>query len=213
MLTTKNRLFALALSVLAAAALLAPVPRAEAAPIVITPDGTGTASGSLFANIAGMFDAQPASIPVVGNTTDAEGNGYTINNDAARRGYIDFGADYADITLQNVYILIKQFGTSDNPTSQTYYWSSDTNAAFEAGDVLAPNLNLFTNSAATSDKQWTLVWSGSEAVQQRYLIVGAEDTTSNRIVEVALVGEVVPEPASLALLGMGGFLLMGRRGV
>jgi hypothetical protein len=171
---------------------------------VITPVGVGAVAGGV--NFGGMFDAQPGSIPTIGVTTDAMGSGYdyfAATGDGTRTGYIDFGASFATITLQQVIVGLKQFGGAST-AGITYAWSSDTAIG---GDTTESNdLGLFSTASADSNKQWISTWTGSITIPQRYLLATyASGSTSNRPTELVFVGTVgvVPEPSTYALIGAG----------
>ncbi len=175
---------------------------------VITPIATGGAVGSSFINLANAFDSQPASPPTVGDTSDPGGGGTQLFN--GRTGYMDFGPNYADITIEATFELLKQYGSAPTYTP-LYYWSTDTELGVD--DIAAPNFGFNSPHSADGDQQWIARYAGPAVTPSaRYLIIDIPDTGTegNRSLEWVFVGEVVPEPASLALLGLGGLLMLGR---
>lgn len=185
------------------------------AAVLITPVGVGTATGSSGpVEFTGMFDAQPSTIPAVGNTSGSYGSqyGYFATANTGRVGYIDFGSDYANITLETVYVELKQFGNPSTATI-TYWWSSSTDKNFDGTDIAQSNLGLFSTGSANSNQQWIQTWSGSVTVPHQYLVIEYTSASyGNRLGEIAFAGTVVPEPATLGLAaGAVGFLAFRRR--
>lgn len=185
------------------------------AAVLITPVGVGTATGSSGpVEFTGMFDAQPPAVPTVGNTSGSYGlqYGYFDPNNTGRVGYIDFGSNYANLTLETVYVELKQFGTASTAT-MTYWWSSSTDKNFDGTDIAQSNLGLFDTGGANSNQQWIQTWSGSLSVPRQYLVVEyVSSSYGNRFAEVAFAGTVVPEPATLGLTaGAMGILALRRR--
>ncbi len=193
------------------------------ASMIITPAGTGAATGSDNVDFADMFDSQPASVPTEGPTTDSFGGSYGFFSIAntGRVGYIDFGTDFADITIEEAYIGVQRYGDNSTAT-MTYWWSDTTDMTFDGTDIAQSSLNLFNTDGAPSGGDYTAYWfqsfSGSAPVQKQYLVI--EYTTAgangygNRLNELVLAGSIaaVPEPATSALLiGAFALILLRRR--
>lgn len=178
----------------------------------------GTATGSAYENIPPYFDATPATIPVAGTTTDSFGSAGGFYAAAGRAAYFDFGDDWADMTIDGVWFGLKQWGTNPNGVAPQTFWSADTGKAFDGGDTAAPDFGMWSWTAATSDKSWQRVFSGSVTPQARYYILAFDGTQNmgNRLQEIVFTGEiaaapVVPEPMTMAGLlvslgGVGGYL-------
>lgn len=183
---------------------------------IVLPVTGGQANGGGFNTFDRAFNAQPTSVPTVGVTTEDAGTNYQLDYGNYRAGFVDFGSDFADIELTDVFVLLKRFANGTNGQA-IYFWSNDLDSTFEAieGDEVAPNFDVFnTQGADTSSSRWIQAWSGSEAPAHRYLIVGFEGATqdhSNGLGEIAFVG-TVPEPASLAMASLGAMLVLGRGG-
>lgn len=179
------------------------------ASIVITPDGAGSANG--FQNIAtGGFNSQPVSIPVAGTTTDAFGTDFTLYTVAGRGIYFDFGANWNQVTIEEVWLGLKQFGPDPAGTPVSYWSSGNTVASAELDGVAAPNF-LWDWTSATSDKSWQRVWSGTETVKNRYYVevYDGTQTWTNRSQELVFTGSVIPEPSSVAMI-LFGLVVCGR---
>lgn len=185
---------------------------------MIIPMIGGTATGSAFEEFDTAFDSQPAAVPTAGVTTDEFGVDININTSSGRGVFLDFGINYATLTVNQIYAGLKATGT--NPTgitgTATYFWSNDSGVAFDAGtDTLAPDLNLFNFTATNSSKRWELIYNNPTGLvpAARYYVIrfGGSGGAGNRIQEYVFV-TTVPETsaACLGLLG-GGMLLFRRR--
>ncbi len=183
------------------------------AAVLITPvGGAGTATGSGSTSFSGMFDSQPAGIPPIGTTTDPFVGSYGFFGITGRTGYIDFGVNFANITLEQTIIGLKQFGSASTLVLSSW-WSDASDATFDGSDAVAPDFGIFSTASANSNKQWVQTWTGSVPVAKRYLLLQyTSGSESNRQEEVVFGGSVVPEPATVALLaGAGTFLMVMRR--
>ena len=178
---------------------------------VITPVAVGLADGSDFIGIAAAFDSQPMTEPTAGDTAAAGGSAVSLFN--GRTGYMDFGADFADFSIEGTFELLKQFG-SNSTMQTTFFWSDDTELG-NADDVAAPNFGFGSAFVADGDKQWISRYTGPAVTPEaRYLLIDVSDTgsASNRSLEWVFVGTTgaVPEPGSLTLAGLGLTALLGR---
>lgn len=199
-----------AFTLAAAMGLAAAVPQAQA--MVITPVA-GSAAG--YQAIGGQFDAQPATAPTAGPTTDDFGGGggyYTTNG---RGTYFDFGANWDQITLTELWMGLKIYGNDPNGVAPFVFWGVDSDNDYEpliGETVSTEDFNIFTFDSDTQAKSWQQIWTGSQAVQNRYFIQSFDGTqsTGNRMQEHVFIG-MVPEPASLALLAVGAVAMVGRR--
>jgi hypothetical protein len=175
---------------------------------VIIPVTSGQASGGQFFQFNQAFDAQPGSIPTDGQLVPGDNIGNGIQNfGGARQGYIDFGVNFATITITETWTAFRAFGavTGPNPFS-ALWWSSDTTNTFSGGDVVATGFNFGTRSIAYdgANAQWTRDFTGlSITPLARYLIVedGSATFAGGRGTELLIVGftSPVPEPSTLTL--------------
>lgn len=174
--------------------------------LIITPEAWGGLGG--YENTAGMFDSQPATLPVAGTTTDAFGSTFSIYNDVGRGIYIDFGAGYADYEIASVWLGLKQYGSDGTGSAAPSYWS-DTAALSDAqtNGTVAPDFYTSFTSSDTQNAIWYQTWSGSETPAARYYVQVFDGTQDggNRMSELVFEGvtSAIPEPASALLLGMG----------
>ena len=219
----KNPLTPFAILALSSAACVNP---ANAAVIL-------TAGGSVsgFQSIEPFFDAQPATAPSPGTTTDNFGAAGSIFTNATRAYYFDFGASFATVNLTQAFLGLKSFGTDPiRPTTANFYWSptiagadnfydptgrghvAATGTGAGAASGVGGDFNIFNFNGATSDKSWQSVWSGSVTPQARYYIGSFDGTggASNRMEEIVFIG-TVPEPSVLLLFTVGGLFLLRRK--
>ena len=187
--------------------LIAVTALSAGASVVITPEGAGSANG--YQNVAGMFDAQPAAVPTAGALEDPTGSGFGFYTTAPRAVYVDFGADYGSVTIEQVWLALKQWGTNPSGAPQCF-WSTEPDELFDGSDVAAPDF-FFGWEENTGATQWLQTWSGSVTPQHQYYIIAFDGTQgwTNRSLEAVFGG--VPEPGTLCLLGLGVAGLLRRR--
>ncbi len=165
---------------------------------LITIEGSGSASG--FQNIAsGAFDAQPADVPVAGSTDYDFGAGFGFYTNDGRGVYVDFGENWNQVTIEEVWFGLKLNGPDPLGTPASYWSPLSTVASAEAGGVAAPDF-FWDWTADTGAKSWQLAWSGTETVKNRYYVqvYDGTQTATNRAQEIVFVG-TVPEPSTLVL--------------
>ena len=199
-----NNATRIALATIAVIALAIVTANAE----VITPVDVGSAAG--FQNIGPFFDAQPATTPIAGATADDFGSAGAFYENDGRAVYFDFGADWEKILIEEVWFGLKQWGPDPNGVEPEYLWSDDNSLG---GDTSAPALNMYSWTAATSDKSWQRIFNGNVSLGNRYYIMSFDGTqdSGNRIQEIVFTGTVIPEPASALVLAMGALALLKRR--
>ena len=189
------------------------------AQILITPAGSprsGGADGGGYVQFGGMFDSQPATVPAAGPTTNPIGGtyDYTGTGGIGRIGYVDFGANYGALTLTQIFVELKQYGTNST-AGVSYFWSADR--TLDGNDARTVDLGLFQSGNANSDQQWVNTFTGSVPVSQEFLLIRYDSgDVGNRLGEVAFSGTMgaVPEPSTLAmpfLLAVAGVAGVRRR--
>jgi len=189
-------------------------PKAQAAVLTVTAfqPTNNTGGGNIYAP---AFDAQPLTEPVDGSAGLTTGAGYSFFVTGRWAG-IDFGVDYLDISITDIFILQGSYG-NPNGVAQ-YFWSADT--TWEEADVAAPDFHFLNytgnNSGGGADTgRWTNIYSNPAGVTPdgRYLIFQyVSGNEGNFKYEMAFVGGIVPEPGAVFLVigGVAG-LGLGRR--
>ena len=176
---------------------------------VITPSATGSVSG--YQATGSLFDSQPAGVPSAGATSDpmgVTGGFYTM---AGRSAYIDFGQDYASITITELWMGLKLNGVDPNGVAPVTFWSSSLHATYDpaSGDVAAPTFGIWNFVASTGVQSWQRLWTGSQTPAARYYILTFDGTQNagNRMAEIVFVGSVsaplMVEQSSLPAINAG----------
>ncbi len=216
------------LSLLAPTLIFTLMTAAQAA-VVITPESAGGVPGSGFQNPAPFFDAQPATPPTAGTTTDSFGSAGAFYLTDGRAFYFDFGPNFANLSITEAFLGLKQFGSDPSLMAEAnFYWSptltsSDlTYQPITQGHIAATGtgagatsgvggfFNIFDYTADTPNKSWQSVWTGDVTPSARYFIGSIVDATGgatgNRVEEIVFTG-TIPEPSTGLLLGLGALAL------
>jgi hypothetical protein len=166
---------------------------------VVLPLTAGGASGSAYFPLQYGFDAQPASPPTVGMTGATGSLGSNPNGYAGRQGYIDFGPNFATLTITEAWTAYWSWTNYNGSLPfASLWWSPTTDNVFNAGTDIAETRFNFGTQAATVGAQalWTRDAAGLFITPAaRYLIVSAPASgtfASDRATELALVGYTTP---------------------
>lgn len=190
---------------------------ADAALMVITPVGGGVASGSAgYQYVTQAIDQQPTWDSTLGApTTDPVSTYGYFGGASGNTGYFDFGANFANLRIHQVWTRYPASASRNNETPPELMWWDDDTDATNDGTTETVLTFLTPGTGSTSEQVWIQdVDTGAAPVtpQGRYLLFRAPASASSQGNELAFVGEVVPEPASLALLAVGGAAMLPRRG-
>jgi hypothetical protein len=185
--------------------------------VIITPEAAGAASG--FFPLEAAIDSQPTLTDLSDGVVSATGGalGADLPAFAGRAGYFDFGADYSDYEITELWTAYRPFTNNSSPIPfEDIFWSDTTSGTRGTGgtftDVTEASFNFGTSTSVSGIGNNQVGWfqdfdftSSAVAVERRYLILwtGASGFSDGRATEFAIVGNVVPEPSTFALLGIG----------
>jgi hypothetical protein len=126
-------------------------------------------------------------VPANGGTSGSDAPAY-----ASRYGYIDFGANWADVRITATWTLYRAWSAGDQSGYATMWWDDDYDNVNDNGvteSVL--DFNSAQSIPNVSYTQWIQdvdCSSAPVAPQGRYLIIGSPATVTNRAKEYAIIG-------------------------
>lgn len=192
---------------------------------LITPTAAGGCYGSAYCPLNLGFDAQPtwdgATLSGGGEAVAGQGDSQYY---AGRYAFIDFGANYADISIYQTWTKYRKYSAGDVSTWAGGFWTS-TSPGVWPSQIATPIGSVgfsFESQTALADTQGSEPWvlesdlsAAPVTPVARYLVLQVKTPSSepNRGEEYAILGTVgaVPEPTSLGLLALGGLALARRR--
>ena len=203
---------------LVALALLAVASVAGASQIITPVAAGGVYDGGGWIPLANAFDNQPTwdgTKPV--SATIAGGN---PENYANRWAYIDLGPDYANIRIESTWTRYRMWSVGDTRAWAGAFW---TNTDPTVNDVVPSAYNefqvKFDSQSALPDTGGNTPWvrdadltAAPVTPAGRYLVMQVRpEGSQNRAQEYAIVGSIVPEPATMSLLVLGCVAALRRR--
>lgn len=174
------------------------------------------------------FDDQPSSIDFVYNpvkqiypvTDGGHGSGvprYTGN----RACWFDFGPEWQNIRISETWFAVNSWGGGSYLPGNypRVWWDDDNDNVSNDANAVQSTLTFYNVPTVKNigEYQWVKdndFSANPYALQGRYLIVASTDVTAPaavRVTEWVFVGEVVPEPMTLSLLGLGAVAMLYRR--
>ncbi len=191
----------------------------SAATLQIIPITGGQAGVDFFS--PEFMDNQPVSYDAVTGPASAASDGFVQTTGQANRfGFIDFGVDYANVRIFETWSRKRPWpgAVPAGPGYAIVYWDDDTDTVNDG--INESVLNFMTTAVPNNgDETWQrdvqLTTATAITPQARYLIVGTGPTglsEAGKFTEIAVVGQIIPEPASLMLLTVGSALVLRRRG-
>jgi hypothetical protein len=163
---------------------------------VLTPIGTGTATGSSFCTASGAFDSQPTWNATTGKPegVEADGAASTVTAYANRYFYIDLGTDWAKWRITSTWTRYRSYSGGTYSGFPARWWDSNTDTVNSGTAETRLNFNVGTVTHI-STQQWVKDADfGSTPVvpQGRYLVVSTGAAPSSRPNEFAFIGYKVP---------------------
>jgi opacity protein-like surface antigen len=207
-----------------AAASVAMLSASASAATWVVLDVTGYNSPS-YSNLPALTDLPDKTYDndantVIGDETVFGGHqGY----DTDRTSTFDFGENWANLRIVETWSRTRTFApaAAATPTGFSALWWDDSTSGTtydpDGGDIAETTLNFFLNNTTGQANTWFrdvgLTEETAITPKGRYLKVVTPTNFGNSGVfsEIAFVGYVVPEPSSLALLGVGAGAILARR--
>jgi len=197
---------------------------ASASLVNITP----IAAGHIGYDTEYAFDDQPTSIDFAYDpakqiypVTSGGHGGAAPHYTGDRTCWFDFGENWQDIRIHETWFAANSWaGGSYAPGNYPrVWWDDDNDADSSDANAVASTLTFYNVASVRNigEYQWVQDndFSGAACTPQgRYLLVGSTTTTApgaGRVTEWVFVGEIVPEPASLGVLVLGGLTAILRR--
>lgn len=162
---------------------------------VLTPAGAGQAGGA-FCPADGAFNEQPTWNSSTGEPQGIAASPHiaTGTSYANRFWYVDFGPNWQDIRITQMWTRYRPFSGGDHPGFATFWWDDDTDTTNDGTTANGLNFASAQDVPNVPEQLWIRDSNfGTPVVPQgRYLVVGTGATVSWRPNEFLFVGYVAP---------------------
>lgn len=162
---------------------------------IVTPTGTGTATGSSYCPATGAFDEQPTwdATNGVPSGLSASPHNSTTTAYANRYFYIDFGPDWAKVRITGMWTRWRPYSAGTYSGFPTMWWDDDKDTTNDG--TTATGLNFASGTVTGSSDQWKQdadFTSAPVTPAGRYLMVSTGSSPTDRANEFAFSGYTVP---------------------
>ena len=169
--------------------------------VIITPTNAGQA-GTAFYPFQNAFDEEPSwnTDTQAPATTTTGSNVPTFEN---RFGYVDFGADYANVRITGTWTLYAPWSGGDHDHFAELWWDDDTDDVNDGTVESRLNFNTAQNLPNTGDELWvedTNYELTPITPQAQYLILRTPSAMRPGPKEHAFVGYIESPPEAPSLL-------------
>ncbi|HWL14350.1 MAG TPA: hypothetical protein VNR00_02020, partial [Opitutus sp.] len=163
---------------------------------IITPVAWGQGGGA-YCPATGAFDEQPTWNATAGAPAGVSSapHASTATGYANRYWYVDFGANYANVRITEMWTRYRPSSSGNQAGFGTMWWDADLDTVKEGPDATGFKFNSAQGLSSSGSQQWVrdADFNGTpKTPAARYLIVPTGSTVTDRANEFAFVGYTVP---------------------
>lgn len=167
--------------------------------------GSGTLSLSGWSGLVDDFGGSTINAL----NSDAAEESLSLVSNAGNGSFVQL--QFSTAGLEDIIVTFATRGTSTGYNSGLYSYSTDGTNFTQAGVPSTATIST-TFALATADLSSISAIDDQSSVFVRYTLAGASSVSgNNRIDNLQINGTVIPEPASLGLIGVGALALLRRR--
>ena len=164
---------------------------------ILTPAAVGTATGSAYCAATGAFNEQPTWDALAGQPVGdaASPHASTTTAYANRHWYIDFGPNYANLRITQMWTRYRPSSGGNHPGFAMMWWDDDNDNVNDGTTAATMNFNTGQSVPHVGSQQWIQdrdFTATPITPPHRYLVVSVGATTDDRPNEFAFVGYIVP---------------------
>lgn len=155
---------------------------------VIVPTDTGKADGSQYFPMNFAFDSQPTYSDSTFSDVDGGEKAPYYKN---RVGYIDFGENWEDVVIAQVYTLYRSSSAGAHVPYSEVWWDDDKDMTNDGITETQINFNSESNLPYQNTVQWAKDGDFSDqpiTAKGRYLMLRSPSNMNNRALEYLLLG-------------------------